>query len=169
MDFLEYKGYKGSVEFSREDKLLIGKVLFIDSLLMYEAEGANEIELAFRRTVDAYIEHCKASGKEPNKSYSGNFNIRIKPALHKVCAETAIRQGITLNQLCNVALEEYVNNRMTNTPLVINTISQNSPIPFPVQVTGSRVGFAQQVVSSSAPFENKAFMYDQPIAASVTH
>jgi predicted HicB family RNase H-like nuclease len=169
VDFLEYKGYKGSVEFSKEDKLLIGKVLFIDSLIMYEAEGAGEIELAFHKAVDAYIDHCKAHGKEPNKSFSGNFNIRTKPALHKACSETAISKGITLNQLCNEALEAYVNASLANRPLIINPTSPNNLIPFPTNVSGSHSGIAHSQVSSMASSENQIFTYVQPIVAGITH
>lgn len=35
-NLLEYKGYYGSVEYSREDALLYGKVLGINSLISYE-------------------------------------------------------------------------------------------------------------------------------------
>lgn len=90
---LEYKGYIGSVEFSAEDKRLFGKVLFIDSLLMYSGESIRELEAAFHETVDAYLELCAAKGREPNKSYSGSFNIRIGSDLHRKCAIEAHRRG----------------------------------------------------------------------------
>lgn len=95
---LEYKGYIGSVEFSAEDKRLFGKVLFIDSLLMYSGESIRELEAAFHETVDAYLELCAAKGREPNKSYSGSFNIRIGSDLHRKCAIEAHRRGQTLNE-----------------------------------------------------------------------
>lgn len=95
---LEYKGYIGSVEFSAEDMRLFGKVLFIDSLLMYSGESVPELEAAFHETVDAYLEFCAAKGREPNKSYSGSFNIRIGSDLHRKCAVEAHRLGQTLNE-----------------------------------------------------------------------
>ena len=36
MKNLEYKGYTGTIEYSKEDKLLFGKVIGVKSLLSYE-------------------------------------------------------------------------------------------------------------------------------------
>lgn len=54
-DFLMYKGYKGSVEYSEEDHCLYGKVLGISSLLSYEGETLEELERDFRRVVEEFV------------------------------------------------------------------------------------------------------------------
>ena len=42
MKNLEYKGYTGSIEYSKEDDLLYGKVLGIKGLISYEGKTAYE-------------------------------------------------------------------------------------------------------------------------------
>ena len=44
MDFLEYKGYKGSVEYSKEDNCLFGKVQGMSKdLIVYEGQTLDEL------------------------------------------------------------------------------------------------------------------------------
>ena len=55
-NLLEYKGYYGSVEYSREDALLYGKVLGINSLIPYEGESVAELQQDFEGAVDDYLD-----------------------------------------------------------------------------------------------------------------
>lgn len=107
-DKLEYKGFQGSVEYSSEDRLFFGKVLFIDSLLMYHGTSVDEIELAFKDTIDSYLTHCKKAGKLPNKPYSGSFNIRIGPDLHRNAVQMAYKNSIKLNEYVKNAIQSAV-------------------------------------------------------------
>lgn len=72
MDHLEYKGYKGSVEYSKEDNCLFGKVQGMSKdLIIYEGQTLEELRKDFEAGVDSYLEGCKADGVEPAKPYSG--------------------------------------------------------------------------------------------------
>ena len=76
MDFLEYKGYKGSVEYSKEDNCLFGKVQGMSKdLITYEGLTLEELRKDFEEGIDSYIEGCKADGVEPAKPYSGKLNL----------------------------------------------------------------------------------------------
>lgn len=57
----KYKGYLGTAEIDLDSKILCGKVLYIRSLLIYEANTIRELESSFKRVVDGYLEGCKAS------------------------------------------------------------------------------------------------------------
>ena len=108
-DDLEYNGYRGSIEFSREDRLFFGKVLFIDSLLMFHGASVDELEAAFKETVDRYLDHCKRAGRTPNKPYSGSFNVRVGQERHKAMAEDAYRRKIkSLNDYICQAVDVFM-------------------------------------------------------------
>jgi len=68
MDYLEYKGYKGSVGYSKEDNCLFGKVQgMTKDLIAYEGQTLEELRNDFEDGVDSYLEGCKADGVEPTK------------------------------------------------------------------------------------------------------
>lgn len=103
-----YKGYSGSCETSIEDGCLIGRILFIDDLILYEGNTIKELQAAFEGAIDRYIEYCASSGTPANKPYSGNFNVRVSKEIHKAAAQCAQRNGISLNQFVGRALEREV-------------------------------------------------------------
>ena len=54
MDYLEYKGYKGSVEYSKEDNCLFGKVQGMSkALILYEGQTLDELREDFEAGVDS--------------------------------------------------------------------------------------------------------------------
>jgi predicted HicB family RNase H-like nuclease len=61
-NFIEYKGYIGSVEFSEEDALYYGKVQGIRSLISYEGSTAKELVADFHGAVDDYLSSCEEKG-----------------------------------------------------------------------------------------------------------
>ena len=109
MDYLEYKGYKGSVEYSKADNCLFGKVLGMSKdLILYEGNTIDELKADFEAGIDNYIAGCVADGIEPRKPYSGTLNIRISPEIHRKIAMLAQEAGTTINGYINKALEEQL-------------------------------------------------------------
>lgn len=106
MDYLEYKGYKGSVEYSKEDNCLFGKVQGLSkALILYEGQTLDELRKDFEAGVDSYIEGCRADGVEPAKPYSGRLNLRMSSELHSRVAAFVSATGITINDFINRAIK----------------------------------------------------------------
>jgi predicted HicB family RNase H-like nuclease len=106
MDFLEYKGYKGSVEYSKEDNCLFGKVQGLSKdLITYEGQTLDELRQDFEAGIDSYLEGCKADGVEPAKPYSGKLNLRMSSELHSRVAAIAASTGTTINDFINRAIK----------------------------------------------------------------
>ena len=105
MDYLEYKGYKGSVEYSKEDNCLFGKVQGMNkALILYEGQTLAELRQDFEAGVDSYIEGCRADGIEPAKPYSGRLNLRMSSELHSRMAAFVAASGTTINDFINKAI-----------------------------------------------------------------
>ena len=110
MDSLEYKGYKGSVEYSKEDNCLFGKVQGMSkALILYEGQTLEELRKDFEAGVDSYLEGCKADGVEPAKPYSGRLNLRMSSELHSRVAAFVAASGTTINDFINRAIKNELN------------------------------------------------------------
>lgn len=108
METLSYKGFDGSVEFSLEDGVLHGKILFVVDLVTYEGRTLDELAAEFQHAVDDYLETCAACGKDPDKPFSGLFNVRAGHDLHRAASLRAVRDGVSLNAVVVKALESYL-------------------------------------------------------------
>lgn len=104
-----YNGYHGSIEFSLEDEILFGRVLYIRDVVVYQGSALSELRRAFMEAVDSYLADCREEGLEPNKPFSGTFNVRIASDLHRRAAIEADRRGISLNKYLEEALRAKVN------------------------------------------------------------
>ena len=105
-NWLSYKNYNGTVEYSKEDDCLFGKVVGVRSLLSYEGESIKELKADFHRVIDEYLADCGERNVEPEQPYKGTFNIRISPELHRNIALYAMEHGKSLN----AAVEEAIGN-----------------------------------------------------------
>ena len=71
IDTLEYKGRVGSIEFSREDNLLFGKILGVRGLYSYEGASVEELTEDFRRAVD----ELEAGGARSEKASAASLTV----------------------------------------------------------------------------------------------
>ena len=105
---LSYKNYNGTVEYSKADNCLYGKVIGVNSLLSYEGDSVRELEADFRSVIDEYLKDCEERGLQPELPYKGTFNVRISPDLHRTIATYAIEHGKSLNAAVEEAIEHMV-------------------------------------------------------------
>jgi predicted HicB family RNase H-like nuclease len=107
MDNLEYKGYYGSIEYSKADKCLCGKVRGMSKdLILYEGNTVQELEEDFKAAIDSYIESCEEMGIAPRKAYNGVLNIRIPSETHRKIAMIADNGGISINAFIRDSIEK---------------------------------------------------------------
>jgi predicted HicB family RNase H-like nuclease len=105
---LKYKGYSGVVEYDSEGKIFTGEVVGLRSVITFEGRTPEEIEQSFRESVDLYLQMCEQDGVPPEKPYSGRFNLRITPELHRSIATCAAIEHKSLNDWVVDALKKAV-------------------------------------------------------------
>ena len=103
---MEYKGYYGSIEYSKEDDCLFGKVLGMpNNLISYEGNTATELYADFKDAIDTYLDFCERKGIKPKKSYNGVLNIRIPTEIHSRIAIYAENNGTSINAFIRDSIE----------------------------------------------------------------
>lgn len=95
---LNYKGYTGTVSFDPEAGVLHGEVVDLRDVITFQGTSVEEIEIAFRDSVDDYLEFCSELGQSPDRPFTGRFMLRLPPALHRKAYVRAEREGKSLNQ-----------------------------------------------------------------------
>ena len=80
---MEYKGYIGKVEIDDEAGILYGEVINVRDVITFEGISVDEIQKAFRESVDDYLDFCAQRGESPEKPFSGKFVIRLPAELHR--------------------------------------------------------------------------------------
>ena len=108
-NILRYRGYTTTIYYQADDAVLCGKIEGINDLVCFHSESACEIVKEFHNAVDEYLAICKHQGKEPNKPYSGTFNVRISPELHRQLSVKAKEDNRSLNFEVELAIEQYIN------------------------------------------------------------
>jgi len=101
---IEYKGYLGDVNFDSEAHLFHGEVINTRDVITFQGKSVDELEKAFIDSVEDYLEWCKEDGISPERPYSGKFNLRLSPELHKEVAVTAKKMKISINKFVEKAV-----------------------------------------------------------------
>lgn len=105
---LEYKGYTAHVELDDEAGVFHGEVLDTRDVITFQGTSVDEVQQAFRDSIDDYLEFCAQRGEEPDKPFSGRLMVRLSPRLHRQLYARAKQEGKSLNQLISERLEKAV-------------------------------------------------------------
>ena len=97
MTMMRYRDYVARIEFEDESRLFHGRVVNLRDVVNFYGGSAEELLVEFRRSVEEYLAVCKEEGIEPDKPYSGRFNVRLAPELHRAIVEVSALSGQSLN------------------------------------------------------------------------
>ena len=103
---MNYKGYIGKVEYDDENRVFTGSVVNTKTVITFYGSSVDEIENEFKASVDDYLEWCVEDGVEPERPYSGKFNVRFTPELHQQAATGAKVLGISLNSFVEKSVRD---------------------------------------------------------------
>lgn len=103
---MEYKGYIGIVRYDSDGKVFHGEIVNTKDVITFQGTTVDSIEAEFRTSIDDYIAWCEEEGESPEKPYSGRFNLRLSPELHREAAIAAKQLGLSLNNFVEKALQD---------------------------------------------------------------
>ncbi|MGL6339320.1 MAG: type II toxin-antitoxin system HicB family antitoxin [Waterburya sp.] len=105
---MKYKGYKAVIEYDEVDQLFFGRVINTRDVISFDGKTVDELKESFEAVIEEYLEDCKQEGKEPDKAFSGQFNLRISPELHWKISLKAKKLNVNLNALIEQILHQSV-------------------------------------------------------------
>jgi predicted HicB family RNase H-like nuclease len=102
---MEYKGYIGKVEIDEEVGILYGEVINVRDVITFEGTTVDEVQQAFRESVDDYLDFCAQRGESPEKPFSGKFVLRLPAELHRKAYIQAKLKDKSLNSWVTEVLQ----------------------------------------------------------------
>lgn len=105
---LNYKGYIGHVTFDDENEIFHGEIINTRDVITFQSTTAHNLKQEFVESVDDYLECCNEREEIPDKPFSGKFNLRLSPELHKQVYIKATLEGKSLNSWVYDKLENAI-------------------------------------------------------------
>ena len=100
---LNYKGYIGHVAFDDENEIFSGEVINTKDVITFQSDTAHGLKQAFIDSIEDYVEFCHERNESPEKPFSGKFNLRVSPKLHREVYVAAKNSGMSLNSwVCDI-------------------------------------------------------------------
>ncbi len=106
---MKHKGYRGYVNYDEDAKLFHGEVVGLRDVITFQGTSVDELEQAFKDSVDEYLDFCKELKRAPEKPFSGKLMLRLPPETHEKAASQAKRTGISLNSWITQGIEQLLN------------------------------------------------------------
>jgi predicted HicB family RNase H-like nuclease len=94
---LKYKGYIGHVEFDEEADTFYGEVINTRDVITFQGNTVKTLKKAFKDSINDYLAFCKERNEAPEKPFSGRFNVRLDPELHRKAYTAAKAAKMSLN------------------------------------------------------------------------
>ena len=111
MSVMNYKGYSARVEFDPDDRIFVGHVAGIRDTVGFHGSTVDELEQAFRESVDDYLRACEKLGQQPERPASGKLMLRVPPSVHASALRAAELAGKSLNQWATKVLSDAASRR----------------------------------------------------------
>jgi predicted HicB family RNase H-like nuclease len=103
---MTYKGYHAKIEYDNDARVFHGRVLAIKDVINFEGDCVEELDQAFKDSVDDYLAFCEERGEKPEKPFSGKFPVRVSPELHQLIYQRAAEKGLSINKFVTRVLED---------------------------------------------------------------
>ena len=105
---MTYQGYTGAIEVDEDSGTLFGTVLGTRDTVTFVGTTIEEARQSLADSVDFYLERCAATGKEPDRPFSGELRTRITPEAHRQLAELAHGWRVSVNDVVAEALDRFI-------------------------------------------------------------
>ena len=98
-------GQKAVIQYDPDIEMFRGEFLGLAGGADFYAKDTEGLKREGGISLRVYFEACAEKGREPFKSFSGKFNVRIDPEIHEAAVIAANAAGKSLNQFVSEAIK----------------------------------------------------------------
>ncbi|MFA9488466.1 MULTISPECIES: type II toxin-antitoxin system HicB family antitoxin [unclassified Mannheimia] len=107
-NIMEINGYKAVIAYDPETELFRGEFIGLNGGVDFYADNVAQLKKEGEISLNVFLEMCEKKNIEPFKQYSGKFNIRLSPELHKAAVMAATAENLSLNEWISQTLAKSV-------------------------------------------------------------
>lgn len=108
INVLEIEGYHAVISFDSDINLFRGEFIDLNGGADFYAADVDALRREGQTSLKVFLEMCREDGVEPRKHFSGKFNLRLPPELHRDLAVAAAAEGTSINAWTLKQLERAV-------------------------------------------------------------
>ncbi len=108
MNIMEVEGYKAKIEYDPELDQFRGEILGLNGSADFYGKSPSALRKEFKKSLKVFLEVCEEKQINPNREFSGKFNLRIPPKLHGEIAARASAEDKSINQWVTEMLKHSV-------------------------------------------------------------
>lgn len=103
-----HKNYLAHVEYDDDAEIFHGEVLNTRDVITFQGVAVKELKKAFVDSVEDYLAFCAERGEQPDRPFSGRFNLRLDPELHRELSIVAKKSGKSINEWVADAIRHHL-------------------------------------------------------------
>jgi predicted HicB family RNase H-like nuclease len=138
---ITYKGYTALLEVDVPSGAIVGHVIGIRDEIVFKGNTTDETIAGFQRAVDFYLSRLAEAGQEPERPFSGKFNVRIDPETHRGLVLDAEARKISLNEVVKRAFAVYLEVAAVRDEDVTDEATAANKADFVATIGNQRVDF----------------------------
>ena len=108
MNMMEIDGYKAKIEYDPDLDQFRGEILGLNGSADFYGKSPASLRKEFKNSLKIFLEVCEEEGINPEKEYSGKFNLRIPSKLHREIAARATATDKSINQWISEILKRSI-------------------------------------------------------------
>lgn len=102
---IEIEGHKAVVSFDPEIGMFRGEFLGLNGGADFYADSVEGLVAEGHTSLKVFLDICREKGMQPFRAFSGRFNVRLDPKVHKEAVTAAAAQNKSLNEWVAEAIE----------------------------------------------------------------
>ncbi|MBW2369279.1 MAG: type II toxin-antitoxin system HicB family antitoxin [Deltaproteobacteria bacterium] len=109
MNIMEIDGYRAVIQYDPDIEMFRGEFVNLTGGADFYAKDIKGLRKEGKISLKVFLDMCREDGVEPQKKYSGRFNLRVSPDIHAEIAANAVAAGKSLNQWVTDMLKRTIN------------------------------------------------------------
>ena len=97
INVLEIDGFHAVISFDPDINMFRGEFIDLNGGADFYAADVEALRCEGRTSLKVFLDMCLEDGLEPRRQFSGRFNLRLPPELHRDLTAAAAADGKSLN------------------------------------------------------------------------